>query len=74
MTRPGGRRLARRCPTRWRRRASVCGAVGCRPSASRAVLRLLRGEDLELVSRALGVMAPELSAWRGPSSPPARRR
>ena len=30
----------------------------------RAVLRLLRGEDLELVSRELGVMAAELSAWR----------
>jgi transposase-like protein len=29
-----------------------------------AVLRLLRGEDLELVSRALGVTAAELSAWR----------
>jgi hypothetical protein len=30
-----------------------------------AVLRLLRGEDLELVSRELGVTAAELSAWRG---------
>ena len=29
-----------------------------------AVLRLLRGEDLELVSRELGVAAAELSAWR----------
>ena len=29
-----------------------------------AVLRLLRGEDLELVSRELGVTAAELSAWR----------
>ena len=29
-----------------------------------AVLRLLRGEGLELVSRELGVMAAELSAWR----------
>jgi HTH-like domain/Transposase len=29
-----------------------------------AVLRLLRGEDLELVSRDLGVMAAELSGWR----------
>src|SRR4051812_4635480 len=28
------------------------------------VLRLLRGEDLELVSRALGVTAAELSGWR----------
>ena len=29
-----------------------------------AVLRLLRGEVLELVSRELGVMAAELTAWR----------
>ena len=29
-----------------------------------AVLRLLRGEALELVSRALGVTAAELSTWR----------
>ena len=38
-----------------------------RASAGRkreAVLRLLRGEDLELVSRMLGVTAAELSGWR----------
>jgi transposase len=29
-----------------------------------AVLRLLRGEDLELTSRELGVTAAQLSAWR----------
>jgi transposase len=29
-----------------------------------AVLRLLRGEDLELVSRELGVTAAELTGWR----------
>ncbi len=29
-----------------------------------AVLRLLRSEDLELMSRELGVTAAELSAWR----------
>ena len=29
-----------------------------------AVLRLLRGEDLETVSRSLGVTAATLSAWR----------
>ena len=29
-----------------------------------AVLRLLRGEDLELLSRALAVTAAELSDWR----------
>jgi hypothetical protein len=30
-----------------------------------AVLRLLRGEDLELLSRQLGVAAADLSGWRG---------
>jgi transposase len=29
-----------------------------------AVLRLLRGEDLDLVSRSLGVTAARLAAWR----------
>ena len=29
-----------------------------------AVLRLLRGEDLETVSRALGITAATLSGWR----------
>jgi transposase-like protein len=29
-----------------------------------AVLRLLRGEDLELISRGLGVTAATLSGWR----------
>jgi hypothetical protein len=29
-----------------------------------AVLRVLRGEDMELVSRELGLTAAELSAWR----------
>jgi transposase-like protein len=29
-----------------------------------AVLRLLRGEDLETVSRSLGVTAATLSSWR----------
>ena len=29
-----------------------------------AVLRLLRGQDLELVSRELGMAAAELSSWR----------
>jgi transposase len=45
---------------------------GARPTRRRmsakrkqsAVLRLLRGEDLELVSRELSVPAAELSAWR----------
>ena len=34
------------------------------PRKSEAVLRLLRGEDLELVSRELGVIASTLSLWR----------
>jgi transposase-like protein len=54
-------------------RAQHAGGDGPAPSRRRrmsakrkqsAVLRLLRGEDLELVSRALGVTAAELSAWR----------
>jgi hypothetical protein len=35
-----------------------------RPRKREAVLRLLRGEDLELVSRSLGVTAATLSGWR----------
>jgi transposase len=38
-----------------------------------AVLRLLRGEDLELVSRALGVTAATLSGWRDAFLAGARR-
>ncbi len=34
------------------------------PRKAEAVLRLLRGEDLELVSRELGVIASTLSLWR----------
>src|ERR671915_1671382 len=34
------------------------------PRKTAAVLRLLRGEDLELLSRELGVTAAELSGWR----------
>jgi transposase len=50
-------------------RAHASGAVapGRRMSRQRkttAVLRLLRGEDLELVSRDLGVTAATLSGWR----------
>ena len=40
---------------------------GARLSAKRkrnAVLRILRGEDLEMVSRDLGVIAARLSSWR----------
>src|SRR3954463_7600325 len=35
-----------------------------RPRKREAVLRLLRGEDLETVSRALGVTAATLTGWR----------
>lgn len=35
-----------------------------RPRKREAVLRLLRGEDLELVSRSLGITAATLSGWR----------
>ena len=49
----------------------VSGAVGpgrggriSRQRKRDAVLRLLRGEDLETVSRALGVTAATLSSWR----------
>jgi transposase-like protein len=54
-------------------RAQHAGGEGPAPARRRrmsarrkqsAVLRLLRGEDLELVSRELGVTAAELSAWR----------
>ena len=52
-------------------RATHAGGDGPTPrrrmSARRkrdAVLRLLRGEDLELVSRGLGVTAAELGGWR----------
>src|ERR687886_2234167 len=45
-------------PGHWR------GGRMSRQRKTAAVLRLLRGEDLELVSRSLGVTAATLSAWR----------
>jgi transposase len=54
-------------------RAHHAGVAGPTPAHRRrmsarrkqdAVLRLLRGEDLELLSRELGVTAAELSGWR----------
>ena len=54
-------------------RAHHAGAGGSTPERRRrmsarrkqdAVLRLLRGEDLELLARRLGVTAAELSGWR----------
>ena len=38
-----------------------------------AVLRLLRGEDLEMVSRSLGVTAATLTTWRDGFLAAARR-
>jgi transposase-like protein len=40
------------------------GGRFCAPRKGQAVLRLLRGEDLELLSRELGVVASTLSLWR----------
>ena len=54
-------------------RATHAGVAGPTPEHRRrmsarrkqdAMLRLLRGEDLELLSRGLGVTAAELSSWR----------
>ena len=44
--------------------ALVRGGRMSRQRKSAAVLRLLRGEDLETVSRSLGVTAATLSGWR----------
>ena len=64
-------------------RAPHAGAEGLTPGHRRrmsarrkqdAVLRLLRGEDLELVSRELGVTAAELSVGGRRSWPRARWR
>ena len=55
-------------------RAQHAGGGGSTPERRRrmsarrkqdAVLRLLRGEDLEVLSRQLGVTAADLSGWRG---------
>src|SRR5437660_9132581 len=56
--RPTGRAHDAGGPTPTRRRRMSAGRK------REAVLRLLRGEDLELVSRNLGVTAAELSGWR----------
>ena len=41
-----------------------CGGRFSAPRKAQVVLRLLRGEDLELLSRELGVVASTLSLWR----------
>ena len=62
-------------------RATHAGVAGPTPEYQRrmsarrqqdAVLHLLRGEDLELLSRGLGVTAAELSSWRRLSLPGVR--
>src|SRR4051812_50212592 len=45
-------------------RSDRAGAGGCPGREREAVLRLPRGEDLETVSRSLGVTAAALTAWR----------
>ena len=44
--------------------ATAKGGRFSAPRKAGAVLRLLRGEDLELLSRELGVIASTLSSWR----------
>jgi len=44
--------------------ATAKGGRFSAPRKTEAVLRLLRGEDLELLSRQLGVIASTLSLWR----------
>ena len=76
--------MSGRCPReRWTVTAETVTASGAagpgrggRMSRQRrrdAVLRLLRGEDLEAVSRALGVTAAALSGWRDAFLPGRRR-
>ncbi len=58
--------MPRAKPPKWRRTPWRIGSSASKRSARKAaaVLRLLRGEDLETVSRALGVTAATLSGWR----------
>jgi transposase len=64
-----GRAWTRRsAPTTLAQAGPRPSADGGRMSARRkqdAVLRLLRGEDLEVLARQLGVTAADLSGWRG---------
>jgi hypothetical protein len=68
-TRPGGAERPQEsgaaAPGRGRRMS--------RQRKTAAVLRLLRGEDLDLVSRSLGVTAATLTGWRDAFPPPVRR-
>src|SRR3954453_20069082 len=64
------KRLVRICPPPERRSNRFPSSLALFQGAGSArrkqetVLRLLRGEDLELVSRELAVTAAELSGWR----------
>ena len=65
----GDQALRERSSAAERPQESGAAAIGRGRRMSRqrkrdAVLRLLRGEDLETVSRALGVTAATLSSWR----------
>ena len=58
-------------PAEGGRRPSGAGEAGRRPPQrfwaqhkTEAVLRLLRGEDIEIISRELGVTAARLTRWR----------
>src|SRR6185437_11987005 len=64
-----GERRAERPSAAERSQESGVAALGrggrmSRQRKSAAVLRLLRGEDLETVSRSLGVTAETLTSWR----------
>ena len=61
-------RWSGRAPRSERQKSGVAapgrGGRMSRQRKTASVLRLLRGEDLETVSRALGVTAATLTAWR----------
>ncbi len=59
-TRPGGAERPQESGTASPGR----GGRTSRQRKTAAVIRLLRGEDLEIVSRGLGVTAATLTAWR----------
>jgi transposase len=59
------RSRARRSDRKSLAQSRPAAVAGCRANARQpAVLRLLRGEDLETVSRSVGVTAATLSGWR----------
>ena len=77
MTSPGGSEGARRATGEAPGLGAQKSRRQFRMSAGRkeaAVLRLLKGESLEGLSRELRVTAAELSGWRVLSSPAAQAR